>query len=433
MKTLAKKTPLHFFSFLAILFAAASCSKMNIVAPDNTDRNATINNSIRPNTTSPAVQTARAGVIVSDHIHGFYEYLPKGYSNTVKTYPLLICMHGIGQIGNGTTDLPGLLGYGPAMLINNGTFPTSFYVDGQTFSFIVITPQLTDLGMFPVDIDSMIEYSKSNYRVDTNKVYLAGVSFGGAEIWHYAGYSPRTASKITAMVPISAWTIPGNNYQVTPQEAQTIGAANVRIWQAHNYNDPIAMFSWSVMQGDMVDSAMPTPNPLPKLTCFNSNQHDAWTTTYDPNYKESNLNIYQWMLHYSKGTLSSPITPRVPHAQVVTLKASNNLYVHNNNDGSPLYINSPTFSLWEGFVVTEVKNNKIALLNQGNYITSVNPDSVACTASTIGNNEMFWWIFNADGTVSFEGSNHKFLSNNNGNVTCVANTIGLNEKFWINR
>ncbi len=410
-----------------------SCQKSYTVASDNTSNDASLRNLFKAGV-SAAVQTPRAGVIVSQHIHGFYEYLPKGYNDN-RPRPLLICMHGIGQVGNGTTDLPSLLSYGPAMLINNGTFPASFTVDGQSFTMIVITPQLTDAGIFPLDIDSMIEYCKSHYRVDTNRIYLAGLSIGGANLWHYAGFSPATASKITAMVPICSWTTPDLGYQVTHDEAQNVAAANIKIWQTHCYDDPTAMFSWSVMQEDMVDSAQPSPNPLPKLTCFNSNSHDAWTQTYDPTYKESGMNIYQWMLHYAKGVNSAAIPQKVPLSQVVTLKGCNNLYVHNNGDGSPLYVNSSSFSLWEGFVVVSINGGgvKVALQNQNKYVSMVNPNAVACTASAIGAHETFAWIYNSDGTVSFQNNNGKYLSNINGNVTCLATTIGVTEKFLINR
>ncbi len=438
MNFFTKKTTAFYISLMAVLISVItlpSCQKtITNVAAMSTEDAAEFNSRNTVAAISPAKQTARAGVTVSEHIHGFYEYLPKGYTgDTAKSYPLLICMHGIGQVGNGTTDLPGLLLYGPAMLINNGTFPTSFGVDGKTYSMIIITPQLTDVGMFPVDIDSLIEYCKATYRVDTSRVYTAGVSIGGACVWHYAGFSAKTAAKITAMVPICAWTTPDAGYQVTQQEAQTIASANIKIWQTHCYNDPTAAFPWSVSQANMVINSSPAPNPIPKLTCFNSDSHDAWTTTYSPNYRESGMNIYQWMLHYEKGKTSTPLRQKPLIGQVVTLKGFNNLYVHNDNNGTPLFLNSSTYGLQEGFVVTGVQGSKVALQNQAHYITKSNPSSVACLATAIGSNETFLWIYNTDGSVSFKGNNAKYISNNNGTLNCQAASIGPNEKFWINR
>ena len=435
-----KKNPFFIHYFLLSVFSAAfitSCQKDFNVANEVPAASDSRLNFTKTAQVSPAVQTARAGVVVSPHIFGFYEYLPKGYSSdtTQQKYPLLICMHGIGQVGNGTTDLPGLLLYGPAMLINKGTFPATFTVDNKTYSMIIITPQLNDIGMFPEDIDSLIEYCKKNYQVDTNRVYLAGVSIGGACVWHYAGFSPATAAKITAMVPICAWTTPQYNYEVMPQEAKNVAAANIKIWQTHCYEDPTAMFSWSVGQANLVDSALPTPNPLPKLTCFNSNSHDAWTTTYDPKYKEGGMNIYQWMLHYTKNTIAAPIAQKIPVSQVVTLKAFNGLYAHNNGDGyTPLTASSNVFSQWEGFVVNSLSGGKIALQNKGFFVTKINPASVSCTATSISSNETFTWIFNSDASVSLKGANNKYLScDSSGLISCKAALIGANEKFLINR
>ncbi len=435
MNYLQKKPPLFIYYLLApflFLLLLSSCTKELQNTPSEQTDLVRLNSVTSK--TSAAVQTARAGIIVSEHIHGFYEYLPNRYSNDItKQYPLLICLHGIGQVGNGTTDLPGLLQYGPAMYINNGTFPTSFTVDGKAYSMIVITPQLTEVGMFPNEIDSLLEYCKTNYRIDTNRVYLAGLSIGGANVWHYAGYSAATASKITAMVPICAWTTPDYNYQVTQDEAQTVANANIKIWQTHCYDDPTAMFSWSVNQADMVRGYSAPGSVAPKLTSFNSNSHDAWTTTYAPSYKESGMNIYQWMLHYEKGTVPAPIVQKVPFNQVITIKGANDFYLHNNNDGSPLFLNSTSYTLWEGYTVVSVTASKVALLNQGHYVTKLNPNNVSCTATSISSQETFLWIYNTDGTVSFQSNNGKYISNNNGLVTCLATSIGINEKFWINR
>ena len=89
------------------------------------------------------VQTPRQ-TSISGACGGYYEYLPQGYNtNTTKNYPLIIAVHGIGELGNGTTDLGNILNCWTALprLIDNGGFPTSFTVAGQSFSFIVISPQ----------------------------------------------------------------------------------------------------------------------------------------------------------------------------------------------------------------------------------------------------------------------------------------------------
>ena len=51
------------------------------------------------------VQTPRYNS-VTGACGGYFEYLPQGYnSNTWQSYPLIIFIHGIGEEGNGTSDL----------------------------------------------------------------------------------------------------------------------------------------------------------------------------------------------------------------------------------------------------------------------------------------------------------------------------------------
>lgn len=69
---------------------------------------------------------------------GFYEYLPKGYVEGTQKYPLIISIHGDGELGNGTTQLPNVLDDAIPMYIHEHLFPESVTVNGQTSSFIVI-------------------------------------------------------------------------------------------------------------------------------------------------------------------------------------------------------------------------------------------------------------------------------------------------------
>jgi predicted peptidase len=133
------------------------------------------------------VQNARINTVMSSNVHGFYEYLPQGYSTDNQTYPLIIFVHGIGELGYGdATSLPLVLRNGTPKLINAGTFPSSFTVNGQTFKFIILSPQFISWPT-PDDIQAVIDYALKNYRVNVNRVYLTGLSMGGGPVWDYSG------------------------------------------------------------------------------------------------------------------------------------------------------------------------------------------------------------------------------------------------------
>ena len=236
------------------------------------------------------VQTARY-ISTSANSNGFYEYLPQGYSTGSQQYPLLVFLHGIGEIGNGVSDLPTVLRNGPPKLIANGTFPVSFTSGGSTYSFIVISPQFVDWPT-PNDVDAVIEYAKSHYRVNVNRIYLTGLSMGGGTVWDYGGNNVNFAKKLAGIVPVCGASYPDLT------KAHIIASANLPVWATHNQGDPTAPVFYTNDYITYINSSSPPPSPLAKKTIFPVSGHDAWTTTYDPAFTDNGLNVYQWMLQY---------------------------------------------------------------------------------------------------------------------------------------
>lgn len=243
-------------------------------------------------------------IALSEHVKGFYEYLPQGYSTDPANtkYPLLIFVHGGGEIGGDSTTLIYLLKNGPLKHVQNGSFPTSFSINGKSYKFIIIAPQFTSAdAAYPDEMDNIIEYAKKNYKVDVSRIYLTGLSFGGGVCWNYAGSNTAYSKKIAAMVAISSYINEARSeFKIDASKAQTIASSNLPIWSTHNKDDDQALLSWITNAYNLLKSYSPAMNPSPKLTVFNSNAHDAWTTTYDPAFKENNLNIYEWMLQYHR-------------------------------------------------------------------------------------------------------------------------------------
>jgi len=91
------------------------------------------------------VQTARY-ISMNANTKGFYEYLPEGYNASgTQTYPLILFIHGMGELGDGSAaKLPLVLRNAIPKLISQSKFPTSFTVNGQTFRFVIISPQFVD-------------------------------------------------------------------------------------------------------------------------------------------------------------------------------------------------------------------------------------------------------------------------------------------------
>jgi len=123
-----------------------------------------------PNSTSP------------DGLIGFLEFRPSDYGS--QKHPLIIFLHGIGERGNGTSQVKSVAANGVPRYCANGA-SMRFTVGGQTSSFVVLSPQLSlSYGYWPTFyVKEMINYAKANLQIDPNRIYVTGLSLGGGGIW----------------------------------------------------------------------------------------------------------------------------------------------------------------------------------------------------------------------------------------------------------
>jgi predicted peptidase len=115
-------------------------------------------------------------------------YLPAGYENdTVTKWPLLVFLHGGGESGN---DIE---------LVRKQGLPLQLQ-EGKEIPLIVASPQ-SRLG-FGWENDllaSFVVQLQQNLRVDRERIYLTGLSFGGYGTWSLAKEHPQF---FAAIVPI---------------------------------------------------------------------------------------------------------------------------------------------------------------------------------------------------------------------------------------
>jgi predicted esterase len=247
--------------------------------------------------------------------NGFYEYLPKGYVGGTAKYPLIVSLHGEGELGNGTTQLPIVLDDAIPMYINEHLFPESVTVNGQTTSFIVIIPQFV---AWPVDadVDAVITYAEQNYRVDENRIYLTGYSMGGGAEWTYAGDATAYASKLAAMFVVAGAKA------MNAQMADNISASNLPVFATNNSGDPTIPDTVTINNVNLINSAVPPPTIKAIDTIFDASGHDAWTKSYNPfTVYADGLNVYQWLAQFSRA-ITEPL-PLVLTSYTATLAPDN--------------------------------------------------------------------------------------------------------------
>ena len=227
---------------------------------------------------------------INPSLGGYYIALPKHYNQTRKTYPVLVFYHGLGQTGNGSTDLPYLLNDGIGKVLSDKKFPPNFTINGRNSSFIVVSPQYSQEPTMQEMVQFMT-YIMSTYRGDQKRLYISGLSLGARLTTLLAG---TYAKDFAAIVPISGVAInPG-----IEERCMYIAENNLPVWAFHNQDDPLANLADATNFINLIKSY--NPPVLPRMTIFNVYGHDAWTTALNPEYKEDGKNMYEWMLQYSR-------------------------------------------------------------------------------------------------------------------------------------
>src|SRR5688572_25454794 len=219
---------------------------------------------------------------------GYYEALPPSYDTSSEKFPLLVFIHGGGEIGNGSEqELPLILIHSVPKRIANKTFPVKFTHGGKDFSFIVIMPQFRKRATSG-NMKEVMNYILERYRVDSSRIYMSGLSQGGGVTWEFAG--SKHGNMLAAIVPIC-----GASWADTIA-AKRIALNKVPAWAFHNNDDDLVPVSSTWRYANIINAENP-PVPV-RVTIWPTGGHDAWTMASDPNYREAGKNMYEWMLQY---------------------------------------------------------------------------------------------------------------------------------------
>jgi predicted esterase len=208
---------------------------------------------------------------------GFWEYLPAAYGSGAK-FPLLIFLHGLGENGDGTTQLGTVNNTGLPQLIKNNQWPA-------TRPFIVLAPQNSRGGChLPDDVHNLLVYAVANYRVDPQRIYITGLSCGGIGTFNYLG--KYLDEYVVAAVPIA-----GDGRGAIGQRGCDLG--KVAIWAFHGDADPTVSPAGSTEPMGTLANCPSPPRREAKLTIFPGEGHFIWPKVYDGS---AGHDIYAWLL-----------------------------------------------------------------------------------------------------------------------------------------
>jgi poly(3-hydroxybutyrate) depolymerase len=228
---------------------------------------------------------------------GFYQWTPADY-DPAKKYPLIVFMHGKGEIGNGKSDLPKVLANGLMKNLANGSKLT-FTWNGKTETFIVLAPQLDgqDFWWRDFHVDEMINYAKKNLSLDEDRIYVTGLSLGGGGAWTYPGNSLANAQRIAAMAQ-SCGTCQSMDFC-------NIAKANLPVWGFHAQDDGTVGVGCTTSQIGYINQCNPAVKPY--MTIWPTGGHGIWSRVYDEGYTYNNPNVYEWFLGQNR---SLPVNVR---------------------------------------------------------------------------------------------------------------------------
>jgi predicted peptidase len=241
---------------------------------------ATVNDVVE---TAPPVWTS-VRMDVNSNVAGFWQGVPGRYNLTTKKYPLIVFIHGIGELG---TNLSGMNCCGLPWHMYNKTFPANFSVAGINYSYIVIAPQFK-VRPTAAQVQSVIDFAKRRWRVDATRVYVAGLSMGGGSTWDWSAVYGQNAA---AIVPVCAGTKP------TLTMAASIASKNLPIWGLYSTLDELVPEQWGIDFFNWIDAKNPAYAAQTKLTLWTDANHvQTWARAFNPAYTSGGYNIYQWML-----------------------------------------------------------------------------------------------------------------------------------------
>lgn len=193
-------------------------------------------------------------------------YLPKGYGDSKKAYPLVIYLHGGSQRGN---DLTKLDIYGLPYLIKQG----------KEYDFIMVAPQCPEGKFWSTEnwFDSLYTDITARYRIDRNRVYLTGISMGGYGTWQTAVAYPNT---FAAILPLCGGC---------DDSTQICQIRHVPVWTFHGTADDEVPFD----ETERLVKRLKTCNGTVQFTRLKNEGHGI-------QYLYEDRKLYDWLLSKHK-------------------------------------------------------------------------------------------------------------------------------------
>ena len=231
-------------------------------------------------------------VTLGEHIYRYRVWVPSHYTKVHK-WPVILYLHGSGERGDDNLRP-----------LANG-LPATLQRDGEPYRCIVVIPQCRYgqewYGEMELQALATLEQTIREFNGDRSRIYLTGISMGGAGAWYMA----RHRNKFAATVPVSGEVTrqPDDPFptELPPDLAAILGATDpfaslastigaMPVWAFHGAKDPVI----PVTQSRKMIAALRAQDPYVHYTEFPNGEHEIWDAAY------GDREMVKWLLRQKK-------------------------------------------------------------------------------------------------------------------------------------
>lgn len=192
-----------------------------------------------------------------------YNYLlftPANYEKQDK-WPLIVFLHGAGERGD---DLNRVKVHGPPKIVEQK----------PDFEFVVVSPQVPKDQRWDAEkVMRIVDSLTKSLKIDSDRIYVTGLSMGGAGTWAMAAKYPE---RLAAIVPIC-----GRGDIAAVDKFKSLPC-----WVFIGAKDRPEL----VQANHEIVDALKKAGGEPKYTVYPEAGHDSWTESYN------NPKLYSWLL-----------------------------------------------------------------------------------------------------------------------------------------
>lgn len=207
--------------------------------------------------------------------------LPAHYADDAdRRWPLVLFLHGSGERGNELERVK-----------TNG-LPKELAA-GREVPAVVLSPQCPADARWETDLmvaalHALLDDAMTRYRIDPDRVYVTGLSMGGAGTWAVAAEQP---ARFAAIAPVCG--------RVDP--ALAVRLRRVPVWAFHGAQDDIV----PVATTQVMAEAMARAHGDMRTTIYPDAGHDSWSAAY------ADTAFYAWLFAQKRTAPTLAVGPAV--------------------------------------------------------------------------------------------------------------------------